>query len=181
MGEENREQVKSAKWFRHPILFPAAVLAVYLILLVVVPEKGSLAFESCGRILRALVVPLCLVFAVMVVFNFFLKPAQIVRLLGRGSGVKGLLLSAGAGIISMGPIYAWYPLLKDLKEKGAANPLLAVFLYNRAVKPFLLPVMIAYFGWLFVVLLTILTILASLAVGHLVGVFVKERVGAVVS
>jgi hypothetical protein len=41
--------------------------------------------------------------------------------------------------------------------------------------------MIAYFGWLFVVLLTVLTVLASLGVGYLVGVFVKERVGAVVS
>ena len=181
MTEGSDEKDRGARWFRHPILFPAAVLAVYLILLVVVPEKGSLAFESCGRILRALVVPLCLVFAVMVVFNLFLKPAQIVRLLGRGSGLKGLLLSVGAGIVSMGPIYAWYPLLKDLKEKGAANSLVAVFLYNRAVKPFLLPVMIAYFGWLFVVLLTILTVLASVGVGYVVGVFVKERVGAVVS
>lgn len=180
MGERSREKGEGAKWFRRPILFPAAVLAVYLILLIVVPEKGSLAFESCGSILRSLVVPLCLVFAVMVVFNLFLKPAQIVRLLGRGSGVKGLLLSAGAGIISMGPIYAWYPLLKDLKEKGAANSLLAVFLYNRAVKPFLIPVMVAYFGWLFVVVLTVLTVLASLAVGYLVGVFVKQRVGALV-
>ena len=179
MGERNREKGKGAKWFRHPILFPAAVLAVYLILLIVVPEKGSLAFESCGSILRALVVPLCLVFAVMVVFNLVLKPAQIVRLLGGGSGLKGRLLAVGAGIISMGPIYAWYPLLKDLKEKGAASSLLAVFLYNRAVKPFLLPVMIAYFGWLFVVVLTGLTVLASLAVGHVVGVFVKQRIGHV--
>ena len=173
MGEEKRQQGKGRKWFRHPILFPAAILAVYLILLVVVPEKGTLAFESCGRILRALIVPLCLVFAVMVVFNLVLKPAQIVRLLGRGSGMKGVLLSVGAGIISMGPIYAWYPLLKDLKEKGAANSLLAVFLYNRAVKPFLLPVMIAYFGWLFVVLLTVLTVLASVGVGYAVGVLLN--------
>jgi hypothetical protein len=49
----------------------------------------------------------------------------------------------------MGPIYAWYPLLKELREKGAANSLIAIFLGNRAVKPFLLPIMISYFGWVY--------------------------------
>ena len=47
-----------------------------------------------------------------------------------------------AGIISTGPIYAWYPLLKDFKEKRAGGSVIAI-LYNRAVKPFLLLVMIS--------------------------------------
>ena len=79
-------------------------------------------------------------------------------------------MSAVAGIISTGPIYAWYPLLKDLREKGAGESSIAKFLYNRAVKPFLLPVMIGYFGWLYVVILTILTVLASVVVGFFVSI-----------
>jgi hypothetical protein len=42
-------------------------------------------------------------------------------------------------------------LLKDLKEKGAAESSIAIFLQNRAIKPFLLPVMVTYFGWNFVI------------------------------
>jgi uncharacterized membrane protein YraQ (UPF0718 family) len=88
--------------------------------------------------------------------------------------VKGFLLSAAAGILSMGPIYAWYPLLKDLREKGAANLLIAIFLCNRAVKPFLMPIMISYFGWVYVMILTVFTITGSVAAGYLVRILVKE-------
>ncbi|MBW2342072.1 MAG: hypothetical protein JRF50_17305 [Deltaproteobacteria bacterium] len=107
----------------------------------------------------------------MLLINLFLKPAAVAKFLGKGSGVKGIVLSAAAGIISTGPIYAWYPLLKDLKEKGAGESSIAIFLYNRAVKPFLLPVMVTYFGWLYVVTLIILTILASVVVGFSVSIF----------
>ena len=75
------------------------------------------------------------------------------------------MLAAAAGIIAAGPIYAWYPLLADLKKKGAGYALIAIFLYNRAFKPFLLPVMIGYFGWKYAVVLGILMFLGSFAMG----------------
>jgi len=117
-----------------------------------------------------MLIPLGLVFLVMLIINLFLKPAAVAKFLGKGSGVKGIALSAAAGIISTGPIYAWYPLLKDLKQKGAGESSIAVFLYNRAVKPFLLPIMIGYFGWLYVVILTILMVLASVAIGFSISI-----------
>jgi len=110
----------------------------------------------------------------MVFMNLFLKPAHIAKFIGKESGARGAMLSVGAGIISMGPIYAWYPLLKELRNKGAANPLIAVFLGNRAVKPFLLPIMISYFGWVYVLLLTLFTITGSLVTGYLVGALVEK-------
>ena len=47
----------------------------------------------------------------------FLKQRQFAKFLEKGTTIKGKLLSALAGIISAGPIYAWYPMLKDLREK----------------------------------------------------------------
>ena len=155
-------------------LFPAVILGLYGILFAVMPDRASLALKSSGNIFLNMLIPLCLVFGLMILLNLFLKPAQIVRFLGKGAGIKGILLPAAAGIISTGPIYAWYPLLKDLREKGAGNSPIAIFLYNRAVKPFLLPVMIGYFGWAYVVILTILTILASVAIGYSMNILVKE-------
>ncbi len=155
------------------LLFPALVLVAYGIILAIMPEKASIALKSSGNILLTMLLPLSLVFILMLVTNLFLKPAQIVKFLGRGAGIKGIILSATAGIISVGPIYAWYPLLKDLREKGAANSFLAIFLGNRAVKPFLLPIMISYFGWIYVLVLTLFTVLGSIIVGYLVGVLVK--------
>jgi uncharacterized membrane protein YraQ (UPF0718 family) len=65
-------------------------------------------------------------------------------------------------------------LLKNLREKGAGTGPIAIFLYSRAVKPFLLPVMIAYFSWVYVVILTVLTVFASIAIGCFMSVFMKE-------
>ena len=155
------------------LLFPALVLVAYGIILAVMPEKASIALKNSGNILLNMLIPLSLVFILMLVMNLFLKPAQIVTFLGRGAGIKGVILSATAGIISVGPIYAWYPLLKDLREKGAANSFLAIFLGNRAVKPFLLPIMISYFSWIYVLVLTVFTVLGSIVVGYLVGALVK--------
>jgi len=111
---------------------------------------------------------------VMLALNLFVKPAQIARLFGKGVRIKGIALSVVAGIISMGPIYVWYPLLKNLREEGAETGPIAIFLYTRAVKPFLLPVMIGYFGWVYVVILTVLTVFASIAIGCFMSVLMKK-------
>jgi len=144
---------------------------------VLTPEQALVALKSSGKVCLTILPSLALVFVVMLSLNLFIKPAQIVRLLGSGANIKGILLSVVAGIISMGPIYVWYPLLKELREKGAGNMLIAVFLYNRAVKPFLLPVMITYFGWVYVALLTVFTILASVVQGYILGRFTSRKAG----
>ena len=157
------------------LIFPACVLAVYGILFAIVPEKAFLALKGSGEVLLNLVGVLALVFVAMLAFNLFLKPGQIGRFLGRDAGLRGIILSAGAGVISMGPVYAWYPLLKELKEKGTGTPAIAAFLYNRAIKLPLLPIIIAYFGWVYVVILTVLTVFGSIAIGYSVGALVREK------
>ena len=169
------QKSKSVRTVTSMFLFPAAMLVIYGILFVVMPDKASLALKSSGNIFLNMLVPLCLVFVLMILLSLFLKPAQIARFLGKGAGIKGILLPAIAGIISTGPIYVWYPLLRDLRGKGAGNSPIAIFLYNRAVKPFLLPVMIAYFGWVYVVILTILTVLGSIAIGYSLNALTKEE------
>jgi len=156
------------------LIFPGCVLVMYGIIFVISPTRATVALKSSMGILLNLLFPLSLVFTLMVLMNLFLKPAHIIRFLGKESGGKGIILSAAAGIISMGPIYAWYPLLRELRQKGVTNSLIAVFLGNRAVKPFLLPIMISYFGGMYVALLTLFTIVSSLAAGYLVNILLKD-------
>jgi uncharacterized membrane protein YraQ (UPF0718 family) len=151
------------------------VVALYGILFVVKPDKAAVAFRSSVHIFYHLIVPLGVVVSLMLVVNLFLKPAHVARFVGRGAGIKGIILVMTAGIISMGPIYAWYPMLKELRERGAGNSMIAIFLGNRAVKPFLLPIMISYFGLTYVLILTVFTVLGSLAGGYFVGGLVKEN------
>jgi uncharacterized membrane protein YraQ (UPF0718 family) len=162
------------KHARRMLLFPAFILAIYGALFTVTPDKAVEALGSSGKIFLHIAVPVTLVFCLIVVINLFLKPPHVARFLGRESGIRGMVFSAVAGIISMGPIYAWYPLLKDLREKGASNMLIAIFLGNRAVKPFLMPIMISYFGWVYVLILTFFTITGSVVAGYIVRVLVRE-------
>lgn len=166
---------KGGRRIRRAWLFPAAVLLVYGLLYLLSPDRTVLALESCARVGLSLVVPLAFVIVVMFLLNLLIRPSQVSSLLGQHAGAKAIILSLVAGIISAGPIYAWYPLLKDLKEQGAADGPIAVFLYNRAVKPFLLPVMIGYFGWRYVVVLTFLMILGSILLGYGMQVLSRRR------
>jgi len=172
-GKGQPSAIKS--FFNSRALFPLATLVLYGVVTALTPEKALLALKSSMNVLLQMVIPLLLIFVLMVLVNLFLKPAKVAKFLGKGSGIKAMLLSAAAGIISAGPIYAWYPLLKDLREKGAENSLIAIFLYNRSVKPFLLPVMIAYFGWIYVAILAIMTVFASFVVGCLMNLLLEKR------
>lgn len=110
---------------------------------------------------------LILVFGLIFLANLLLSSKRVIKYLGEASGIKGWLLSAGFGILSSGPIYMWYPLLSDLKEKGMDNSLMAVFLYNRAVKIPLMPMIVLYFGWPFLLIMTVLMIAFSFLNGFL--------------
>jgi uncharacterized membrane protein YraQ (UPF0718 family) len=146
--------------------FLASVVALYGAMYALAPDMALTALKVSAKISFTLCLPLSLVFSLMFVLNLFAPPAQIAGVFSRNAGMKGILLSVAAGIISMGPIFAWYPLMKKMREEGAGEGPIAVFLYNRAIKPFLLPVMIAYFGWAYVLIVTILTILGSLVLGY---------------
>ena len=109
----------------------------------------------------------------MGIMNYIVNPKTIAKYVGEESGIKGWLLSISAGILSHGPIYVWYPLLKDLRNHGMRIGLIAVFIYNRAIKIPLLPLMIYYFGLMFVVVLTIYMIIASVIQGKLIDLVIE--------
>lgn len=160
--------------FSGGVLFLIAVLVLYGILLFAAPEKAVSAILETGKIIRNILGPMFVVLVVMVCFNLFIHPGRIVRLVGTESGLRGMFLAAAAGIISMGPIYAWFPFLRELREKGAGAQPVAVFLGSRAIKPVLLPVMISYFGWIYTFMLTLFIFIGAFIQGSVMGVVQKD-------
>jgi uncharacterized membrane protein YraQ (UPF0718 family) len=106
-----------------------------------------------------------IVFALMFIINYFITPKKLVEYLEKGNGAKAWLITIIAGIISTGPIYMWYPLLAELREHGIKHGFVAAFLYARAIKPALIPLMIFYFGLAFTIILTIVMITFSVIQG----------------
>ena len=77
-------------------------------------------------------------------------------------GIREWIIAIVAGILSIGPGYVWYPILKDLRDKGVEDRFLVAFLYNRAIKIPWLPMLIFYFGWTYSVVLLIVMVIASI-------------------
>ena len=70
-----------------------------------------------------------------------------------------------AGMLSTGPAYAWYGLLADLRTRGMRSALLAVLLYARAIKLPLLPLLAHYFGFAYMLVLSLFIALFALLNG----------------
>ena len=152
-----------------PWFFPLGCAALYGVAWIFDPEKTMLSLRAGGRILTQLGVPLCVAVSMMVLLNRFLSPSLASRLLGRRAGLGGLLLSSVAGIVSMGPIYAWYPLFTALKDKGASAFNIANFMCCRSVKPVLIPVLLGYFGWRITGIFLLMTLTGALLTAACVG------------
>jgi len=117
-----------------------------------------------------------LVFLLLFIANLMLEPKRIKRYLGKESGIKGWVTAVFGGILSVGSIYAWYTMLSELQQKGMRNALIAVFLYCRAVKLPLLPLMIHYFGVAYTLVLCLYLISFSIISGILIEKLTKQKI-----
>jgi len=127
-------------------LFLLLVIAAYGVVAVIDAETAVQALSFFGKVIRQVLPVLALVFLMLLAADLVFKPKWIKRNLGRDAGIKAWLIAAIGGVLATGPVYAWYTLLRELREKGMSASLAAVFLYSRAIKLPLLPLMIHYFG-----------------------------------
>jgi uncharacterized membrane protein YraQ (UPF0718 family) len=155
---------------RSGFIFLGVVLALYVVLYILNSENVIRSLRVSGHILANVIPVLLIVILFMGITNYFFKPKAVVRYLGKESGFKGWLIAILAGILSHGPIYIWYPFLKELQQKGMRTGLIAVFLYNRAIKIFLLPLLIYYFGVVYSIVLLMALIIASVVEGKMIEV-----------
>ena len=138
---------------------------MYGIVAIVDTPTAIRSLEAFIGILRQIIPVLILVFVLMFLVDLFVKPKSIAKHLGSESGLTGWLIAILAGIIATGPVYVWYSMLADFREKGMRTALAGVFLYMRSVKLPFIPVMIYYFGGLYTAVLTTYLIVFSVIVG----------------
>lgn len=158
-------------------LFLLLVLLLYGLVALADPPLVGQALHGFWRMFLKVIPILCFVFVLLTLFNHWLQPEMIERMLGNGSGVKGWLLAVVGGILLMGPPYVLYPLLARLRELGARDALVIVFLYNRNVKIPFLPAMIYYLGLQYSIVLSIYIILFSVLNGLCIEWLLKKGGG----
>jgi len=176
-SKKEKNTKKSSKNLCYSFSFLIIVITLYIVLFLLKPDKIINSLSASRDIFISIIPVFILVIFLMGISNYLLKPKKVLKYLGKKSGFKGWFLSALFGILSHGPIYVWYPLLKDLKEHGMRTGLVAVFLYNRAIKIPLLPIIIFYFGLYFVIILCIYMIVASIFQGKIVEIIEDKYIG----
>ena len=148
----------------------AAVAVAYLVLAFVDRKVFDVAAEKSLEVIGMLIPIFAIVILLMALIGYFFQERTFMASLPGQRGFRGWMIALVVGLLSHGPMYAWYPMLQSLREKGLRDGYIATFFYARAVKLPLLPLMVDYFGLTFTVVLTLYIIIASLLQGWLVEV-----------
>lgn len=115
------------------------MLTAYGVTVAVDAETAGQAFAFFVKVLRSVWPVLVIVFFLLLAADLLVEPKWVKQNLGREAAIKGWFLAVVGGVLATGPVYAWYALLRELREKGMRASLAAVFLYSRALKLPLLP------------------------------------------
>ncbi len=154
-------QFKGTKFF-------LSVIFVYLVLFFLDSDKTVASLEKATLVLFQLIPIFFLIILLTAAINYFLNPQHIVKYFGKESGIMSWVYALLGGIISHGPMYAWYPMIQDLKSHGLREGLITTFFYARAIKLPLLPLMIDYFGVTFTAVLSVYILLGAYVQGRLI-------------
>ncbi len=149
------------------VYFLLSVILLYAIIGIFKTESFLPSLMFSFLIFKNVIPVLVLIFALMSAVNYYVSPESISKHIGKSSGYKKWVFAILGGIISTGPIYMWYPILKELKKQGVGYGFIATFIYNRAIKLPLLPIMLLYFSVKFIAVLTMVMIIASLIIGFI--------------
>lgn len=155
-------------------LFLLLVLAAYGVVGAVDAQMASQALGFFGTVMWKVLPVLGGVYLLLLTADLLLEPTWIKRYLGREAGIKGWLIAAVGGVLATGPVYAWYAVLGELRQKGMRGPLATVFLYARAIKLPLLPLLVHYFGVAYALVLCVYLLGFSIVSGILM-VKLEER------
>ena len=148
---------------------------VYILLFSINSHKALNAIEKSMDLLIRLLPIFILIIVLTALMNRFIKPALIMRHIGKDSGLKGWMIALAGGVFSHGPMYVWYLLIEDLKEKGLRDGLIAAFFYARSIKVPLLPLMIDYFGVKFTFFLSFYIIIGAWIQGLIIELMMNNR------
>ena len=157
------------------VKFLLIVAVIYIVTFVANFELAQVAIMSTTIMLAKILPILVIVYFIMVGVNLAVGSGKIKKYLGESSGISGWINAIFAGILISGPPYILYPLLKELKEAGMKDSLIAVFLFNRNVKIPFIPIMIIYFGLTYTIIISLLIIVFSVFNGMLIGQATKNH------
>jgi len=149
---------------------------IYLLLLIVSPDKASKAVGNSVYYLKEMVMIMPVIFLLTVVLEALVPKEVIMKSFGKDSGFKGNVLALVLGSVSAGPIYAAFPIGKTMHKKGASISNIVIILSAWAViKVPMLANEAKFLGVSFMAIRWVLTVLAIFIMAYITNIFVKNK------
>ncbi len=143
-------------------------LALYLAAFIMRPERALSALQTTLNTFSSVLLLILAVFGLIGLLQVWISRDLIVRLLGRDSGMKSLLLATFCGTFLIGPAYLVFPLLLEIRRRGARWAVIVIVLTSYAVKLQMLPVESGFLGWPFTLGRALVTLALAIPTGLII-------------
>ena len=169
---DNKKPKQKKTSNKKSLVFFVIMIVIYIILYFIYPEKTLNSLKYVFNIIKEILPILLLVYIFMLGFAFINEQKLKTYIEKAPMALKYLLMSA-LGTLSHGPIYAWYPFLKELNKKGLSMGTMGTFLYSRGIKLVLLPMLVSFFDIKYAIILTVTTLVFSIIEGIIIDLTCK--------
>lgn len=152
------------------------LLIINISLLFISPEIGKKSFSITYDNLLEMLGVIPPIFILLGVLDVWLKKETMIKYMGKGSGVVGVLLSFIIGATAAGPLYAAFPVAGVLLRKGTS--IFNVLIFIGAWSTMKIPLLIfesTALGYSFAMLRLGLNIVGIPVIAFIISVFLKEK------
>lgn len=120
--------------------FVITLLIVTLIILFISPEIGVRSIKITTYSLTEMLVIIPPIFVLLGLLDVWVPQETVIKLMGRDSGMRGILLAFMMGSFAAGPLYAAFPIAAALMKKGSkfSNVLIFIGAWSTTKIPMLL-------------------------------------------
>ncbi len=156
----------------YPIETSVVILAFILIVLNPKRAYSGLVYATKNYLN---LLPVIIAVALLIGFvSEVLTKEKIAKIIGKESGLKGVLLGTIFGTLMVGPAYVFFPFFKELIDKGANVGVIASTIGSWAIKLQWLPFAIAILGVKYVLIFNLLILAYALSSSIVIPYFVKK-------
>lgn len=104
------------------------LLIVNIIVLIISPQIGKESFKTVGGSLVDLISVVPPIFILLGLLDVWVEKETMVKFMGEGSGLKGIIISFLLGSVAAGPLYASFPVAQVFIGKGAKFSNILIFI-----------------------------------------------------
>jgi uncharacterized membrane protein YraQ (UPF0718 family) len=115
-------------------------------------------------------------FIIVGLFDVWVPKEKIQKHIGKGSGIKGILLVTLLAMLQAGPLYGAFPVAYILYKKGAS--IRNIFIYLGAFASLKIPMLgieIGYLGIKFTLVRTLVSLPLFIGIGYLMEWYLKDK------